>query len=174
VPCRPLYPLLEAIDITKTYGSNEVLSKVSLSVAPGEIVGLIGENGAGKSTLLNILSGVVSPDARELRRNGAPIAPSSYREASRSGIIRVFQDSALIDNLRVYENLFFGWEHFFTGRLGCWIADAGCCPQGAGRGRPHRTRRRSSNLRSRAGRTPGPRHCSRNCHGQTFWASRRR
>ncbi|MCX5580875.1 sugar ABC transporter ATP-binding protein [Kaistia terrae] len=111
-------PLLEAIDITKTYGSNEVLSKVSLSVAPGEIVGLIGENGAGKSTLLNILSGVVSPDAGKLRRNGAPIAPSTYREASRSGIIRVFQDSALIDNLRVYENLFFGWEHFFTGRLG--------------------------------------------------------
>ena len=111
-------PLLEAKGLTKSYGGNTVLSEVGFRLGRGEIVGLIGENGAGKSTLLNILSGVVQPDAGEILREGVRLTPSDYRDASRHGILRVFQDSALVENLRVYENMFFGWEARFSTRLG--------------------------------------------------------
>ena len=51
-------PRLEMRDISKEYFGNKVLRSVNLSVAPGEIHGLVGENGAGKSTLMNILFGM--------------------------------------------------------------------------------------------------------------------
>jgi ribose transport system ATP-binding protein len=50
---------IELSDIYKSFGSNEVLKGVNLSVEDGEICALIGENGAGKSTLMNILGGVI-------------------------------------------------------------------------------------------------------------------
>ena len=54
-------PLLELIEITKTYPGVVALDRVSLSVRSGEVLGLIGENGAGKSTLMKVLGGVVQP-----------------------------------------------------------------------------------------------------------------
>lgn len=114
----PASPLLELTGIAKSYDGHRVLTDVSLSLRRGEIIGLLGENGAGKSTLLNILSGVVTKDAGEIRRNGAPIAPRSYRAANQRGIFRVFQDPALIGNLTVAQNLWFGWESLFRNAAG--------------------------------------------------------
>lgn len=51
-------PLIEATDVTFSYGQQSVLSGINMTIAPGEIIGLIGENGAGKTTLLNLLLGV--------------------------------------------------------------------------------------------------------------------
>lgn len=109
-------PRLEALDIVKSFGANRALRGVSLTVGDGEVVGLIGENGAGKSTILNIVSGVLPYDSGTLRLDGADIAPKTYQEANRLGIFRVFQETNLIDNLTVYENTFFGWEHLFRNR----------------------------------------------------------
>ena len=64
-------PFLELVNITKTYPGVTALNDVSLSVAKGEVVGLIGENGAGKSTLMKILGGVAVPTSGHLRVDGA-------------------------------------------------------------------------------------------------------
>jgi ABC-type sugar transport system ATPase subunit len=57
---------LEAIEVTKVFGDVTALDRVSLTVAPGEIHGLVGHNGAGKSTLLRILAGVMRPERGHL------------------------------------------------------------------------------------------------------------
>ena len=53
---------LRMTGISKSFGANLVLDKVSFSLSGGEIIALLGENGAGKSTLMNILGGVISSD----------------------------------------------------------------------------------------------------------------
>src|SRR5687768_17064334 len=60
---------LSASGITKAYGSRAVLEGVSLAVAPGTRLGLVGPNGIGKSTLLRILAGVDEPDSGSVRRS---------------------------------------------------------------------------------------------------------
>src|ERR1700712_3157713 len=111
-------PRLQARNIVKSFGANRALKGVDLTVGDGEVVGLIGENGAGKSTILNIVSGVLPYDSGSLLLDGREIAPKTYQEANRLGIFRVFQESALVDSLAVYENAFFGWEHLFRSRSG--------------------------------------------------------
>ncbi|MCB8878504.1 sugar ABC transporter ATP-binding protein [Acidisoma silvae] len=101
-------------DITQSFGRFRALSEVSLTLASGEVVGILGENGAGKSTLLNILSGTLSPTSGRVAIDGLPIAPVNYRAANAHGIWRIFQDPALIDELPVYQNLFLGHEERFS------------------------------------------------------------
>ena len=83
-------PFLELISITKTYPGVTALDDVSLSVAKGEIVGLIGENGAGKSTLMKILGGVTIPSAGHLRVDGVErpsLDVSNAASASRHAVL---------------------------------------------------------------------------------------
>ena len=54
--------MIEALNISKSYGNLQALSNVSLTLSKGEIVGLLGVNGAGKSTLMKIMSGIIEPD----------------------------------------------------------------------------------------------------------------
>jgi ABC-2 type transport system ATP-binding protein len=61
---------LEARDVTKAYRRHQVLRGVSLAVAPGQLVAVVGENGAGKSTLLKILAGTLAPDGGQVRLAG--------------------------------------------------------------------------------------------------------
>jgi ABC-2 type transport system ATP-binding protein len=65
---------LEAKGVVKRYGTNTVLDRVNLTMAPGEIRGLIGPNGAGKTTLLRIIFGLVRPDAGTITVDAQPVA----------------------------------------------------------------------------------------------------
>jgi ribose transport system ATP-binding protein len=106
--------ILRVREVSKSFGGSRVLDSVSLDIGKNQIVGIVGENGAGKSTLFNIISGILPPDAGRIELYGEPIAPTSYREACRLGISRVFQEQALIPNIRVYENLLLSHEGLFA------------------------------------------------------------
>src|SRR3954471_1102099 len=103
-------PVLELIDISKSYPGVQALSHVNLAVAPGEVLGLIGENGAGKSTLMRILGGVTEPSSGTIRLRGEQKQHLTVSEAIRCGIAFVHQELNLFDNLDVAANVFFGRE----------------------------------------------------------------
>src|ERR1700686_714257 len=108
-------PVLELIDICKSYPGVQALSHVNLSVAPGEVVGLIGENGAGKSTLMRILGGVTAPSSAIIKLRGEQKDNLTVSEAIRCGIAFVHQELNLFDNLDVAANVFFGREQLSFG-----------------------------------------------------------
>src|SRR5262245_35780306 len=68
--------LLTMSGISKSFGATHALRDVSLEVAAGRVLALIGENGAGKSTLMKVLSGAHAPDAGTMTLRGVPFAPS--------------------------------------------------------------------------------------------------
>ncbi|TIX11170.1 MAG: ATP-binding cassette domain-containing protein, partial [Mesorhizobium sp.] len=103
-------PLIEMRAITKTFGAVKANEAVNLSVAPGEILGLLGENGAGKTTLMNVLFGAYAPDAGEILVEGRPVAIHSSADALAAGIGMVHQHFMLVDNFSVLENVILGAE----------------------------------------------------------------
>mgnify|MGYP001031793274 CR=1 FL=1 len=103
-------PFLELEGISKTYPGVQALSDVSLSVAPGEVIGLIGENGAGKSTLMKILGGVAEATTGTIRIDGESRKALTVGEASAAGIAFVHQELNLFDNLDAAANVFIGRE----------------------------------------------------------------
>lgn len=103
-------PVLEAVDVVRRYGPVVALGGVSLAVSSGEAVGLLGDNGAGKSTLVEILTGVESPTAGEVRIDGAPVRLASPAEARALGIAVVHQDLGLVPLLSAWRNFFLGAE----------------------------------------------------------------
>jgi ribose transport system ATP-binding protein len=103
-------PFLDLIDIGKTYPGVTALAEVSLSVAPGETIGLVGENGAGKSTLMKILGGVAAPSRGTIRVDGAERAAMTVADATKAGIAFVHQELNLFENLDVAANVYIGRE----------------------------------------------------------------
>src|SRR5258707_13126279 len=102
--------VLELRGITKHFGAIEALGGVDLAMAPGEIVGLMGDNGAGKSTLVKIIAGNFRPSGGELRIEDRPTRFHKPIEAREQGIEVVYQDLALCDNLTASANIFLGRE----------------------------------------------------------------
>ncbi|CAM3537627.1 ATP-binding cassette domain-containing protein [Kibdelosporangium persicum] len=102
--------ILSLRGISKNFGAVAALTDVSLDVAAGQVVAVVGDNGAGKSTLVKVLSGVHSPSAGTITFAGAEVTIGSPAEAHTLGIATVFQDLALCENLDVVENLFLGRE----------------------------------------------------------------
>ena len=102
-------------DISKRYGTVRALRGVSLEVATGDVLGLIGENGAGKSTLIGVLSGTVRPDEGTMTINGEPAPLGDPRRLSALGVSVVVQEQALVESLRVYENIYLGKEQLVAG-----------------------------------------------------------
>ncbi len=94
--------------VVKRFGAFTALAGVDLEVERGEVVALLGENGAGKTTLVRVLSGVLAPDAGEIRLDGVPVEIRSPRDAARLGIGMVHQHDTVIDALSVAENLELG------------------------------------------------------------------
>ncbi len=97
--------LLEATDISKTYGAVAALKSASLAVRPGEIHALMGANGAGKSTLVKILTGTVRPDGGTIAVHGRERLVHSPAEARRGGLVSVYQEPSLIPDLDIRSNL---------------------------------------------------------------------
>jgi simple sugar transport system ATP-binding protein len=111
-------PVLEARGIEKTYGRVQALRGANFTARPGEVTALIGDNGAGKSTLTKILSGVIAPDAGELRFAGERVEIPSPAAAQRLGIETVYQDLSLAPDLDGAANIFLGREVLRPGLLG--------------------------------------------------------
>ena len=101
---------LQLLHITKKFPGVTALDDVSVSVRQGEVHALVGENGAGKSTLMNILGGNLQPDQGEIRLDGQSVRITSPIDAFQKGIGFVHQESNLLENLSVYENVFLGRE----------------------------------------------------------------
>ncbi len=105
VPPSNTEPVLEVGDIDKKFPGVHALKRVSLTCRSGEIHGLIGENGAGKTTLMRILAGVLSPDSGKIHLNGRAVSLSSPRRAHDLGIAMVYQDTRLVEDLDVAQNV---------------------------------------------------------------------
>ncbi len=102
--------LLELKGVSKEFGAIRALHDVSISIAPGEVVGLMGDNGAGKSTIVKLISGIYAPTSGVIAFEGRPANIHSPGEARRLGIETVYQDLALADNLTAAANIFLGRE----------------------------------------------------------------
>lgn len=107
-------PLFEARGISKSFGATRALDAVDLRVAPGEIMGLIGENGSGKSTMSSIAAGMQPPDAGEMLLHGQPYQPSTMIEGARAGVGMVVQEMGTVPGITVAENIFIGEESQFA------------------------------------------------------------
>jgi len=99
---------VEAVGIHKSFGPTRALRGIDLALEPGRCLGLVGRNGAGKSTLISILSGLLAPDAGEVRFGGEPAPPAGAVHAWRERIATVHQHSMVVPDLTVAENVFLG------------------------------------------------------------------
>jgi rhamnose transport system ATP-binding protein len=94
-----------AIDrVTKRFGGITAVKDVSFTLAPGEVVALVGENGAGKSTIKNLLAGIVKADSGSIFVNGAEISGDA-RQARHVGVATIHQELSLFPTMSVAENV---------------------------------------------------------------------
>jgi rhamnose transport system ATP-binding protein len=112
----PPAPLVELYGVSRSYGGVRAVEDVSFSVRPGTVHALVGENGAGKSTLVKILTGIVQPDEGELVIDREPRRIGDAQAAHRLGIVAMYQEPTVFQDLTVAENVFAG-RHIRT-RLG--------------------------------------------------------
>lgn len=98
-------PIFELRDIRAGYGPIEVVHGVSLEVAAGSVVALLGPNGGGKTTLLNVCAGTLAPTAGEVRFDGEPVTVVSADGRARRGMCTVPEGRGIFPNLSVRENL---------------------------------------------------------------------
>jgi branched-chain amino acid transport system ATP-binding protein len=97
--------LLEVDNLGKRFGGFVALDGISLSVAPGERVGLIGPNGSGKSTLVNCVCGTLQNETGTVRFDGQPVDGLAAHERTHRGMARSFQLPRPFVTLTVTENL---------------------------------------------------------------------
>ncbi len=108
---------LQVEGMGKSFPGVIALDNVSMEVASGEVLAVVGENGAGKSTLMKILAGVQKPDVGQLFIEGAPVQFQSVDDALDAGIALIHQELNLSDNLDIAANIFLGREPNYLG----WI-----------------------------------------------------
>ena len=102
---RTARPLLEVRAVAKRFGAQEVLKGISLNVAAGEFITLLGESGSGKTTMLRLIAGFEQPSSGEIWMNGARLdkLPPYKRRVN-----TVFQQYALFPHLNVHDNVAYG------------------------------------------------------------------
>ncbi|MGI6666726.1 MAG: ABC transporter ATP-binding protein [Bacillota bacterium] len=97
--------LFEVENLTIRFGGLTAVDDVTMNVDEGEIVGLIGPNGAGKTTVFNLVTGVYTPTAGEVRFQGRSLLGLRPNQVARLGVVRTFQNIRLFKTLSVYENV---------------------------------------------------------------------
>jgi ribose transport system ATP-binding protein len=110
-------PFIQISNVSKQYPGVLALDGVSLSVAPGEVLGIVGENGAGKSTLMKILGGVVEPTSGSIAVDGNQSHRLTVAGSMAAGIAFVHQELNLFENLSAAANIFIGREPLKGGAL---------------------------------------------------------
>jgi branched-chain amino acid transport system permease protein len=121
---------LEVEGLRKAFGGLVAVDNLGFSVAPGEIVGLIGPNGSGKTTVLNLISGALAADAGVVRCDGRALAGLGAHQIARLGIARTFQLVRVLESLTAVENVpasrsgarRFGAPKRMPWRVACWRA----------------------------------------------------
>ncbi|WP_448043483.1 branched-chain amino acid ABC transporter ATP-binding protein/permease [Bradyrhizobium liaoningense] len=98
-------PLLAVEGVSKSFSGLRAVDGVSFTVAPGEIIGIIGPNGSGKTTLLNTLSGALKPSSGTIRFSGTVLTGLRAHQIARLGLARTFQLVRVMPDLTVAENV---------------------------------------------------------------------
>ena len=145
-------------DVHTYYGKSHILHGVSLNVAPGEVVGLLGRNGVGKSTTLKTIMGLVQPSQGAVLLEGHAIAGLPPHKLARRGIGYVPEDRRIFRLLTVMENLRTGLDrHGVTEEKRQRAARQGLrLLSGAGGTRAARPAARSRAASSRCSPSPAP------------------
>ncbi len=103
-------PLLSTSALSKSFPGVRALDAIDFDLERGEVHCLVGENGAGKSTFIKILSGALTPDGGSISLEGREVRFSSPYDALGAGIATIFQESNLVPELSVAENILLGRE----------------------------------------------------------------
>ncbi|MCP4727751.1 MAG: ABC transporter ATP-binding protein [bacterium] len=105
-----MIPIVELLNISRTFGNLKALDKVDLTLLKGEIHSIVGSNGAGKSTLMKILYGTVLPDSGKILLEGREVNFTHPRDAIKSNISMVPQEILLVETHSVIQNIILGSE----------------------------------------------------------------
>jgi ABC-type branched-subunit amino acid transport system ATPase component len=97
--------LIELDDVSRSFGGTRALGGVSLSLTPGEVVGMLGPNGSGKTTLVNCISGVLRPSGGRVLLDGVDATRWSRVRRARNGLVRTYQNLRLFSDMTVIENI---------------------------------------------------------------------
>ena len=103
--------MLEAVDLSKTYGSNVALDRLNLTIAPGEVFCLLGAHGAGKTTTINLFLNFIAPSAGTARINGIDVTKEPLE--TKRFVAYIPEQVMLYRNLTSLENL-----EYFTALAG--------------------------------------------------------
>src|SRR5690554_193243 len=119
VPMTANETALRVTHASRHFGGLKALRDVSMEIAKGERISVIGTNGAGKSTLFNLIAGVFPPTAGSVALFGEEVTRLSAASRARRGLARTFQTSKLFQQLSCAENVFIalGGNEYRGGRL---------------------------------------------------------
>ena len=101
-------PIVQATNLSRRFGATQALSGVDLEIQAGEVRALAGRNGAGKSTLVSLLTGLVAPDAGDIRFHGTPAPSLGKPDQWQTRVACVYQHPRIVPTLSCAENLFLG------------------------------------------------------------------
>ncbi|MBI2152156.1 MAG: ATP-binding cassette domain-containing protein, partial [Candidatus Rokubacteria bacterium] len=101
----PEVPILQTIDLTKSFGMVRAADAINVAIGAGELVGIVGANGSGKTTFLNIITGYLRPDRGRVLFLGKDRTGLPPRVVTKLGIARSFQIPQLYTSLSVLESL---------------------------------------------------------------------
>ena len=113
-------PLLALERVTMQFGGLKAVTDLDFAISPGELVGLIGPNGAGKTTVFNVITGVYSPTAGEVRFAGRSIRGLRPHAIAHRGITRTFQNIRLFGSRCCRDNVCIAAHH----HAGATLVDA--------------------------------------------------
>src|SRR3954453_14744129 len=98
-------PILQTVELAKTYRGRRVVDDVSISVQQGQVVGLLGPNGAGKTTSFYMIVGLISPDSGRVLLDDTDITELPMYQRARNGISYLPQEASVFRKLSVEQNL---------------------------------------------------------------------